>query len=92
MDDRACTHRARLQRDVEAAVKQSPGPEMLAGLADRNHLGMGGTIVGALTEIVATSNDVVTSDDDRTNRHFADGFRFACFTYSLCHPMLVRIS
>ena len=72
MHDRRRTHRTRLQRHDQSAVRQARTLQTLSRLPHRQKLGMGGGIMRALDVIARhRQNASVRGQHDRTDRHLA---------------------
>ncbi len=64
-------HGARLQGDVEIAVREARRPGYAAGFANGQQLGMGGRIIVPLDPVVGAGDDVAVPDDHRADRDLA---------------------
>src|SRR3954447_19933885 len=69
--DRARTHGARLQRDVEVAVDQPLAADLLGRLAQRNDFGMGRWVLVGQRPIGGGGNDLVIVDHHASDRNLA---------------------
>ena len=63
------THRTRLKRDIESAIRQILAIQMLGGSRDGLHLGMGRNIAETLGKIMGARYDAVVADYDGPDRH-----------------------
>ncbi len=68
-DDRTGTHCAGLERDVEDAVENSPGPGHTSGLAQDDDLGVRGGVLAQLTLVVGAGDNLAVSHEHRANWH-----------------------
>lgn len=74
LDDGARAHGARLQRDVESAILQTPRVQRVGRLRNGDHLGVGRRIVQLFALVVRLGDDaVVVGNDDRADRHLVLG-------------------
>lgn len=64
-------HGARLQGDVEIAVREARRPGYAAGFANGQQLGMGGRIIVPLDPVVGAGDDFAAPDDHRADRDLA---------------------
>ena len=69
--ERAGTHHAGFDGDVERAVVEILSPELSGGGRHRLHLGMGGDIVQGFGEVVAAGDDRVAANHHGTDRDFS---------------------
>ena len=69
--NRARTHGAGLQRDIEVAVDQPFGPDRLGRLPYRQDLGMRGRVAVGQRPVAGRGNHLVIPDDDAPDRNFA---------------------
>ncbi len=66
---RAGTHRARLEGDVQAASIQPPGTDRRGCGSQGEDLRMGGRVAIHLPAVVSLADDLITPDHDRPDRH-----------------------
>ena len=64
-------HGARLQGDVEIAVREARRPGYAAGFANGQQLGMGGRIIVPLDPVVGAGDDFAAPDDHRADGDLA---------------------
>jgi hypothetical protein len=86
VDQGTRTHGARLQGHVEGATDQSPSPDDVGGLPDREDLGVGQGIAIDLPTIVTSGDEHSTLDDDGPYGHLAEIRRFVGGFQGHVHP------
>ena len=79
---------ARLERDDERVTVEPPGSRSRGRVADREHLGVRGRIMGALAFVVAAGDDPTGREvgQHRTDRHVVVVERGAGFVERRSHP------
>lgn len=70
---RASAHHARLQRDYERALAESPVANRVRGIAQRKYLGMGGRILRNFALVVAGRYDDTAAHDYGSHGNFSKG-------------------
>ena len=90
-EDRARAHDARLERDDERAVGESPVAGGLGRGAQREHLGVRGGVARELALVASRGDDSARAiDDDRADRHVARGGRLHRLGEREAHPLTVH--
>ena len=89
IDQRACTHEARLQRDVQRAVHETPVANDVGGVANGENLGVGRGISAEFPFIVTTDDDRSIANDHRSNRDVIVVHRCASLGQRQPHRLLV---
>ena len=73
-------HGAGLERHIEIAVGQPFGAERGGGLADRDHLRMGGRVAVGERAVAGLRDHLAVADDDAADRHLARGCAARAFS------------
>ena len=71
--DRPRAHRARLERDVQVAVRQPPVAHGGGGAPQRRDLGVPGGVVFCLPRVVSATDRLPLPHDERADRHIPRG-------------------
>ncbi len=90
MNHGAGTHRARFQRDKEAAAIEAVISEGARCLAQSDNLGVGSWIAGADYGILPARNHLASTNDDGADRYFPGRIGLARFGKCLSHCFQVR--
>ena len=77
VEDGSGAHGAGFEGDVEGAVCEAIVPEMKAGLAEGDDLGVGGGVAVAKDSVLAAGDDLISVNDDCADGDFAVGFGVA---------------
>jgi hypothetical protein len=83
------THGTGFERDVERAVGEVFGTQVVGGRRDGLHFGVGRDVVELLREVVATRDDLVVAHHNSPHRHFVRLVGFESFADGLAHEIHV---
>ena len=71
VDERACAHRARLERNVQIAAVQPPAAQLFARLLDGLDFCMVQCVFLCFPSVASASDNFAVADNHRADRHFA---------------------
>ena len=85
-----CTHDARLERDNESAVVETPCPENFARIPQRKHLGVCRRVAREFSFVVSTGNDLAVANDHCAHGNIPGDCRRPGLVECHAHRVFVR--
>ncbi len=90
VDERACAHRAGLQRDIHCTFPQPPAAQGFAGIENGLQLRMGQRVFASFPTVTSAANDTVSAGDDSADGNLPLQCGKAGEEHRFPHAFLVR--
>jgi hypothetical protein len=90
MQDRADAHHTRFERHVKRCIDQSVIAQGITGHPQRNNFRMRGWITSLNGAIPAFRDQRLVANNNRTHRHFTQGFGLVRQTNGMLHPLFIK--